>query len=145
MANDVQTANQPAVTELVKGIVNDIGALIRQEVRFARAEVKSDLRKTRTAVACLASGASIASLGGVLLALMLVYLLHWLTIPVKMEVPDPGRIPLWGCYGLVSLLFFVVGGGLIALGIRKFESFNPLPDETIKSVEENVSWITNSK
>jgi len=75
---------------------------------------------------------------------MLVFLLHWLTLPVGAEV-DPARIPLWGCFGIVSALFLLTGAALVWLGYKKFESFNPLPDETAKTVKENVEWIMNSK
>lgn len=143
MANDVQTAQQPAMTELVTGIVNDIGVLVRQEVKFARAEIKSDFQKTRTAVVLLVSGATTAALGALLAALMLVFLLHRLTLPATAAV-DPAAIPLWGCFGLVSLLFLGIGSGLVVVGVKKFDSFNPLPDETLKTVEENVSWIANT-
>ena len=49
MASD--TRNGVSMTELVSGIVRDIGDLVRQEMRFARTEVASDLRKMRSAAA----------------------------------------------------------------------------------------------
>jgi hypothetical protein len=140
MANDVQTAPQAGLTELMRGIVNDIGDLIQQQFRFARTEVKSDLRKAKAAIALLASGAAVAAVGGILLSLMIVHLIHWLSVPPDV-VADPARIPLWGCYGLTALLFLVVGGGLVWGGLKRFEANNPLPDQTLRSVEENVSWI----
>src|SRR5215211_973087 len=138
--NDVQTAPPGGLTDLVRGIVNDIGDLIRQEVRFARTEVKSDLRKAKAALAFLACGAATAAVGGILLSLMIVHLIHWLSVPPDV-VADPGRIPLWGCYGLTALLFLGAGGGLVWGGIKRFEANNPLPDQTLRSVEENMSWI----
>lgn len=141
--NDVQTAPPANFTDLVRGIVNDIGDLIRQEVRFARTEVKSDLRKAKAAIAFLAIGAALAAVGGILLSLMIVHLIHWLSIPA--DVPaDPGRIPLWACYGLTALLFLALGGGLVWGGVKRFEANNPLPDQTLRSVEENVSWIAQN-
>lgn len=138
--NDVQTAPPAGLTELLRGIVNDIGDLIQQQFRFARAEVKTDLRKAKAAIAFLVSGGAIAAVGGILLSLMIVHLIHWLSVPA--EVPaDPGRIPLWGCYGLTALLFLALGGGLVWGGIKRFEANNPLPDQTLQSVEENMSWI----
>jgi Putative Actinobacterial Holin-X, holin superfamily III len=141
--NDVQTAPPGQFTELVRGIVNDIGDLIRQEVRFARTEVKSDLRKAKAALVLLACGAAIAAVGGILLSLMIVHLIHWLSVPPD-RVLDPARIPLWGCYGLTALLFLGAGGGLVWGGLKRFEANNPLPDQTIRSVEENVSWIAQN-
>jgi hypothetical protein len=143
MANEVHAPPESGFTDLVKGIINDFGALIRQEIRFARTEIRADLAKTREAATVLALGVGTSVLGVALLALMLVYLLHWLSFTEA--AADPGRIPLWGCFGIVSALFLVTGAALVWLGYRKFESFNPLPDETAKTVKENVEWIMNSK
>jgi len=142
-SNDVNTNSQPSVTELVKGIANDIGDLVKQEIRFARTEIKSDLRKARTAGAFLISGIATALVGTVLFSLMLVHFLHWLASPTS--AVDPSNLPLWGCYGLTSILFLGAGAFLAEMGLKKFEKDNPLPTQTVKTVEENVSWITNSK
>ena len=61
-----------------------------------------------------------------------------------LEVADLARIPLWGCYGLTALLFLVPGGALIGVGMKRFEANNPLPDQTLESVQENVSWIATN-
>jgi hypothetical protein len=77
---------------------------------------------------------------------MLVFLLHWLTLPVTAPGdPQGARIPLWGCFGIVSALFLITGMALSWLGYKKFKSFNPLPDETAQTVKENVEWIMSSK
>lgn len=143
MANEVHAPPEPGFADLVKGIINDFGDLIRQEIRFARTEIKADLAKTREAATVLALGVGTAVLGVVLLALMLVYLLHWLSYTEA--AADPGRIPLWGCFGIVSAVFLVSGLGLIAWGRKLFATFNPLPDKTAQTVKENVEWIVNSK
>lgn len=146
MSNEVQSPpDQHSLTGLVKGILTDLGDLIRQEIRFARAEIKTDLQKTKEATAVLACGAAVAVLGTFLLAWMLVYLLHWLTIPADAALRDPGGIPLWGCFGIVGAVLLAIGAALIMAGKKKFDSFSPLPDETAKTVKENVEWIANSK
>jgi len=143
MATEVQThPDEASMTGLMRGIINDLGDLIRQEVKFARTEIKADLRKTRNASAILALGAGVALLGVILLALMLVHLIHWLSLPAG---TDAARIPLWGCYGIVSAVFLAIGGVMSYMGIQKFQSFNPMPDETAQTVKENVQWIANSK
>jgi hypothetical protein len=73
---------------------------------------------------------------------MLVHLLHWATSPAG---ADPATLPLWACFGIVGLVFGVVGGALVTSGIRKFQSNNPLPDQTAQTIKENVQWIANSK
>jgi hypothetical protein len=141
MANEVHTSTEPSTVSLVRGIINDIGDLIRQEMRFARTEFRTDLRKSREAVTVLALGIGTAVLGVFLLAVMLVFLLHWLTAPAG---TDPAGVPLWGCFGIVSAVFLATGAALVWMGYQKFESFNPLPDETARTVKENVEWMMNA-
>jgi hypothetical protein len=134
--------DEASMTGLLRGIINDVGNLIRQEIRFARTEMKSDARAVLRAGVVLALGAGTAALGVILGAFMMVYLLHWLSLPAG--TAEPG-IPLWGCYGIVAAVFLSVGGLMAFLGVKRFQSVNPLPDETAKNVKENVEWIMNSK
>jgi len=145
MANEVHTSGEPSTTGLLRGIINDIGDLIRQELRFARVEFRSDLNKTKEAGVVLALGAGALLLGVILLSLMVVYLLHWAFIPPDALNNDPSRIPLWGCFGIVSAVFLATGSVLAWLGYKRFAAFNPLPDETANTMKENVEWIMNSK
>jgi len=142
MATEVQAPSDPGLAPLLKGIVNDIGDLIKQEFKFARAEIKTDLRKTKEASSLLACGVGVAVLGGIFLALMVVYLLHWLTSPAG---ADSASLPLWSCFAIVGALFLIGGAGLMLAGKKKLSSFNPLPEQTVATVKENVQWITNSK
>jgi hypothetical protein len=143
MANEVHAPpDEASMTGLLRGIINDLGDLIRQEIRFARTEFKSDVRKLTRAAAVLAFGVGTAGLGVVLVAFMLVYLIHWLSLPAG--TAEPG-IPLWGCYGIVAAVFLAVGAAMAFAGVKRLGSVNPLPDETAQSVKENVEWIMNSK
>jgi len=144
MLNEVHTPTEPSVTSLLSGIIHDFGDLIRQEIRFARAEIKSDLVKTREATMILCIGIGVASVAGLLLVWMLVHLLHWLTLPAGVRL-DEAALPLWACFGIVGAILAITGGLMIQSAVRKFQSFNPLPEQTAKTVKENVEWITNSK
>jgi len=141
MANEVHAPPEEAsMTSLLRGIINDVGDLIRQEIRFARTELKTDARKLTRAGAVLALGVGIASVGVVLVAFMVVHLIHTLS-----GSPDSASIPLWGCYGIVAAVFLVVGAGLGFMGCQSLQKINPLPEQTAQSVKENVEWIMNSK
>jgi len=135
-------AEQGSITSLVKGIVNDVGDLIKQEFRFARTELKADLRRTGEASWFLGIGIVTTFLGLGVLVLMVVHLLHWLTSPAN---ADPAGLPLWACHAVVGGLLAGSGAVLILVGKKKFDSFNPLPDETAQTIKENLEWITNSK
>lgn len=140
MANEVHAPEEQGLATLLRGIISDVGDLIRHEIRFARTEMKSDVRKVSRAGAVLALGAGTVALGVVFAALMLVYLIHHLS-----GAPDSASIPLWGCYGIVAAVFLVVGAGLSFMGYNALQKLNPLPDQTAQSVKENVEWIMNSK
>ena len=142
MSNEARSSAEPSTIGLLGGIISDFGNLIKQEIRFAKAEIKSDLSKTCEAATALGIGIGLASLSGFLLAWMLVHLLHWATSPSEL---DPAKLPLWACFGIVGLFFGIVGGWLITSSIRKFQSFNPLPEQTAQTLEENVKWIANSR
>jgi len=143
MPAEVQTPVEGAsFTSLVKGIVNDVGDLIKQEFRFVRTELRTDLRRTGEASRCLVIGIVTAFLGLGVLVLMLVHLLHWLTSPPSL---DTAGLPLWACHAIVGFLVAGTGAILLLVGKKKFDSFNPLPDETAQSIKENLEWITNSK
>jgi len=142
MASQVPTTSEPGISTLLREIANDIGDLVKQQIQFARAEIKSDLQKSKEAVAFLALGAGSAFFGVLFFGLMVVHLLHWLTGPPG---SDPSGLPLWGCHAIVSGLFLVTGLCLYLAGRRMFQSFNPLPVQTVQTAKENVEWITNSK
>jgi len=143
MANEVQAPpDEAGVASLMRGIIDDIGNLVRHEIRFARTEIREDLRKTRQAAMVLGIGTTIAVMGAFLLALMLVHLIHWLSLPAG---HNPEGIPLWGCFGIVSAVLLVVGSVVAYMGCEMFKSFNPLPDKTAQTIKENVEWMANSK
>jgi len=145
MANELQAPpDEASVASLMRGIIDDIGNLVRQEIRFARTEIREDLRKTKQAATVVATGTIIALIGAFLFAWMLVYLIQWLSLPAGTTTEG---IPLWGCFGIVSAVFLGIGSIVAYAGCEMFKSFNPLPDKTAQTVKENVEWITtpNSK
>ena len=135
MANDLQTGTEPSLTGLVTGIINDAQDLLKQQIALFKQEIKDDVRKTKEAVVSLSAGLGILLVGGLLWCLMLVHLVNW-------AFPS---LPLWCCYGLVGLVFVACGGALLYAGKKRFESFNPLPEQSVEALKENVQWIMKPK
>jgi hypothetical protein len=132
MPAEVHNGAQAApVTELLKGIVNDVGELVRQEVRFARKEIGSDLRKTQAATTSLALGGAVVLVGTILLAIALA-----LVLPVAF----PG-LAYWASFGIVAVVLLVAGGSLAYAGYAKFQTFTPIPEKTIATIQENVTGV----
>ena len=133
--NDLQTEPDVSVTHLVGGIFKDAQKLIEQQLSLLRHEVKEDLHKTKDAGLLLIWGSAIGLVGGILVAFMLVELLSW-------AVP---QLQLWACYGIVAAPITAAGCALFCVGIQKFNSFNPLPDQSVQALKETMQWKTNPK
>jgi len=133
-----ETMTPPAegqtVTELVSGIIRDGQELIKQQVALARAEIKADFQRSVRAATLLVVGVVALVPALLLLCNMLVYLLH-----------EQAGLSRWASYGIVGGAFALIGAVLVAVGIQRFRSFNPLPDQTVDSIKENVRWMTNPK
>jgi len=123
-----------SVTGLVSGILQDAQQLFKQQVALVRAEIQSDLHRSVQAATLLAVGALALVPAVFLLCNMFVYLLH-----------EIAGLSLWASYGIVGGVFALLGFVLVALGVQRFRSFNPLPDQSVEAIKENVRWMTNPK
>jgi len=135
MATDTYAPpDERSVTSLVSGIVNDAQSLMQQQLALFREEIRTDLRKTKEAVTAIAAGGAVAALAVGPFVFMLVALLHELAL-----------WPWWASALLVGVVFAIVGGALIAVGVQRFRSFNPLPDQSVEALKENLQWIKHPK
>ena len=131
MPNTSHPSAEPNVATLIGGIINDARDLLLQEFTMAKLEVQDELRKTKAAAISLGIGMSIAAVGGLLLILMLVHLLHALTL-----------LPLWGCYGLVGGVLLLAGLLVLFKGKQAAEEIAVVP-ETVETLKENAKWLKN--
>jgi len=142
MATEVQNRNDQSLTGLVSGIVSDFQDLVKQQLTLTRTEITDDLRKTKEAGSVLFVGILILLVSAAPLCLMLAHLLHWAWSPAG---ADPATVPLWGCYAIIGGLLAVVGAAVTYAGKKKFDSFNPLPVQSMKGLQENLEWKTNDQ
>ncbi len=118
-----------SVTEIVRGLLDDVRELFREEVALARAEVRQELSNAKAAAVRFAAAAVLASVGALFIltfcALDLASLLHW---------------PAWAGFIIVGVVLAIVGGVLAMSGRSKLQRVQPLP-KTSQSVKENAEWI----
>jgi hypothetical protein len=131
MSDRLTSADQPSVTALVSGIVQDMQQLVHQEIQLARTEVKQEWEKAKTAAGALAAGLALLGVGGVLLCFLIVHLLHYF------------GVPLWGGFGIVGGVLALAGAVLAAVGYSQANSVNVVPPQTAQTLKENVQWIKN--
>jgi hypothetical protein len=128
--NPAVYTREPTLAQLFIGLMHDAQTLLRQELALAKHEIRVEFRKTIRAVMSLGIGIGIAAVGGLLLILMLVHLLHALA-----------ALPLWVCYGIVGGLCAAGGIMLLVVGKNKLASVHLAPQEAVGTMKENVLWI----
>ena len=116
------------LSRILQEIVNHLAEIVRSEVRLARVEIRQDLAQVANASTFLAIAAVFAlfALGFMLLGVM--YALGT-------------SIALW-----LSAVIVGVGAALVAavfalIGRKKLERAELRPEETIRSLQENVTWM----
>lgn len=136
MATDFQTSNEPSVTSLVSGIIDDAQHLLKQQAELLKADLKKDLREAKEVGVSFVVGGSLLAGGGILLLFMLVHLLSW---------AFPEYLPLWGSFGIVGGVLALAGGIVFYRGQEKLEQLNPLPEQSAEAMKENLQWQTNPR
>jgi Putative Actinobacterial Holin-X, holin superfamily III len=86
----------PSLAALLGGIMHDAKDLLIQELTLATLEGHEELRHIKTAALWLGIGVGVATVGGMLLSMMLVQVLAAYT-----------DMPLWGCYGIVGSVLVI--------------------------------------
>ena len=136
MATGVEIGSErSSMTNLVSGIFNDAEELIKQQFTLLRLEIKQDIHKVISGSVLLLVGVAFALLSVMLLCFTLVYLLSWLA----------PSLPLWACFGIIFLLFAIVGGILVVIGISRFRSIDPMHDQTAQALRETIRWKTTPR
>jgi len=137
MATDLRngTETETSVTGLVKGIIDDVQTLTKQQFKLLKQELEEDFAKSRHAAMPMVIGLGVMLIGTLLLGITLSLLLEWAFRP---------NLPLWAAFAIVTAVISGVGFALFYAGQKKFQSFNPLPDRTLEALKENVSSLTGA-
>lgn len=130
---DRTSPNRPgdrtSLVSLLRSLTNDLGALVRQEVALAKAEVRRNIAGIVRHISQLAIGGSVAVVGLLVLVAFLI---------VGLGVLLDGRY--WLSSLIVAVLLLGVGGGLGYLGIRKIGRSRIAPEATMETLRETGAW-----
>ena len=129
-------ANDPSLSGLVGGIIDDAGKLIEQQFTLLKHDVRKDIQRAKDTVVLLGAGVGVLAAAGLLLLFMLVHLLFWLA--------GPG-LPLWACFGIVGGVVALIGGVVLYRGKQKLDTINVVPEQSAEAMKENLQWQTNQK
>jgi hypothetical protein len=115
---------------LIRGILEDVRTLLREEFALARVELREQAGHARAAAMSFAIAA-------VSLAAGLLFLL----VAAAMATADALGWPVWGGFLAVAGLLVVIGLITIASGRRQLRTVNALPEQTVSTLKENSAWI----
>jgi MFS family permease len=129
MAN-FYTAQSESIPGLIRGILDDLRTLIREEIALARVEMREQAGRARAAAVSFAMGAAALTFGGV-----------FALIAVAMGIADLMNWPAWAGFLLVAVV--LAAGGMLAVssGKKQLREFRAVPEATVNSVKENSAWI----
>jgi cytochrome c biogenesis protein CcdA len=115
-------------SQILQEIVNHVTEIMRSESQLLRAEVREDVTQVTKAAVFFVIGAVFAfhALGFVLLGL--VYALG-------------SRTPLWLSAVIVGVGAAVIAAIFLRIGRTKIQQASLKPDKTIRSLQENVTWM----
>lgn len=119
---------QRSLGELFTELAHETGTLVRQEVELAKVEMTGKAKAAGKSALAIAGGGFVALLGA--LALMAALILGLGTL-----------IPMWASALLVGLVVSIVGGVLVASGIRAIKGIDPAPRQTLQTLEEDKRWL----
>jgi hypothetical protein len=124
------TAHSDSIPGLIRGILDDLRTLIREEVALARVELREQAGRARSAAVSLGIGVVAAASGGA-----------FLLVAIALGTADLLNWPAWAGFLVVAVV--MLAGGMIALGAgrKQLRHVHAVPERTISSVKENSEWI----
>ena len=118
----------PGVASLVSGILEDAQKLVRQEIALARREVANAADRAKMGVALIVSAIPVLIMGGILLVIMLVKLLHQYVLH-EYE---------WACFAIVGGVIVLAGGILVFSGLNQLNRIRSMLPQTIEPLNHQV-------
>ncbi|MBX2999675.1 MAG: phage holin family protein [Caldilineaceae bacterium] len=126
--NAYYTHHEPSLGELFSDLSRESSALIREEIRLAQVEMTDKAKRAGTGAGYIAAGGAIAYGGFLMLLLAAVVGLSYFMWD-------------WLAAFLVGLIVVAVGAVLAYSGYNKIKEINPLPRQTIETLEEDKEWL----
>ena len=120
--------SQPTVGDLLTTLAKDFGELVRKELRLASAEMTLKARSAGRSAMLIALGGGLGAIGVLALVAAAIAALDL-------------ALPLWLSALLVGVSLVVVGYVLAHSGMQKLRKIEPLPEQTIAAIREDVAWI----
>jgi predicted phage tail protein len=124
----VQGAPEPTIGELIRSLLQDIGQLIRTEIKLAQAEVGQNVSRAKTPLMFMVLGGLL--MFGAFLTLLAAFV-GWLA-----DAVGPG----WAAF-IVTVVLGGAGIALIMSGKKKMSTVALAPTRTVASVKQDAQAL----
>jgi hypothetical protein len=114
-----------SVGGLVRGAIDDVRDLFREELALARVELRQEVSKA------MAAGVRFGIAGASLL-----FAATFLLVAVALGMSTLFGWPAWAGFGIVAVLLAVAGVVFLSSGRRAVRNVQPMP-HTVRTIKEN--------
>ena len=121
---------QETIGGLISGILNDLRTLVKEEIALARAELREQAGRARTAALSFGVAAGALIFGAA-----------FLLIALAVGISELAGWPVWAGFLIVALLLSIVGFMSFASGRKQMRTFHAVPEQTVTTLKENSEWI----
>jgi len=124
--------HDPSLGQLIARTTSDFTALVRDEIELAKVEIKEEVTTASKAGALLGG----AGLMGYLAFTLLCFAAAWGLSEV---------VPEGVAFLIVGVVIGLVAAVLYLVGRRRLEKFEPVPRQTVETIQEDVQWAKQLK
>jgi hypothetical protein len=127
---DPEVLPHESIGGLVRGILNDLKTLVREEIALARVELRAQAGHARAAAMSFGVAAGALLFGAA-----------FLLIAVATAISELFGWPLWAGFLIVAVLLSAIGFISLASGRRQLRTVRAVPQQTVTTLKENSEWI----
>jgi hypothetical protein len=124
--DDMAHVTEASVPSLIRGALDDVRELFREELALARAEMREEFGKA-------AASAARFGAGGVALWFAAMFLL----VTVALAISSLLEWPAWAGFGIVAIVLGIAGVVLVMSGRSALRDVKPMP-RTLHSMKETL-------
>ncbi len=131
-AHDGSEVDERGLGELVKEMTSELSELFHKEIELAKVETKEEVAKVGKTAGMFGG----AGLAGWLAVIFLSFALAWALDAV---------MPRWLAFALVGVVYAASAAALFIQGRKTAKTINPVPEQTVETLKEDVQWAKAQK